>query len=176
MKFLTETNVMAFLIVVLVLIVAYTVLMVIGIVNYKKMARSYTMFMRGRDAASLEDVISELIENVNRLQEHDVANKDVLRVINRNQVNTFQKSGVVKYNAFEGMGGQASFALALLDLNNSGIMLNVIHSRSACYTYLKEIKNGECEVVLGAEERMALMQAMKKKDRFFNPDEKILEN
>ena len=176
MKFLTETNVMAFLIVVLVLIVAYTVLMVIGIVNYKKMARSYTMFMRGRDAASLEDVISELIENVNRLQEQDVANKDVLRVINRNQVNTFQKSGVVKYNAFEGMGGQASFALALLDLNNSGIMLNVIHSRSACYTYLKEIKNGECEVVLGAEERMALMQAMKKKDRFFNPDEKILEN
>ncbi len=176
MKFLTETNVMAFLIVVLVLIVVYTVLMVIGIVNYKKMAKSYDMFMRGRDAASLEDVISELIENVNRLQEQDVANKDVLRVINRNQVNTFQKSGVVKYNAFEGMGGQASFALALLDLNNSGIMLNVIHSRSACYTYLKEIKNGECEVVLGAEERMALMQAMKKKDRFFNPDEKILEN
>ena len=134
------------------------------------------MFMRGRDAASLEDVISELIENVNRLQEQDVANKDVLRVINRNQVNTFQKSGVVKYNAFEGMGGQASFALALLDLNNSGIMLNVIHSRSACYTYLKEIKNGECEVVLGAEERMALMQAMKKKDRFYEPDAKILES
>ena len=69
----------------------------------------------------------------------------------------------------------ASFALALLDLNNNGFILNVIHSRSSCYTYLKEIRNGECEVALGAEERAALMQAMKKKDRFYDQDEKILE-
>ncbi|MBQ4425022.1 MAG: DUF4446 family protein [Lachnospiraceae bacterium] len=175
MGFFSESNVKALLIVVLVLIVAYTVLLILGFMRYRTMKQSYDMFMRGRDAASLEDIISELINNVNTLQEQDVANKDVLRVINRNQVNTFQKTGVIKYNAFEGMGGQASFALALLDLNNTGIILNVIHSRSACYTYLKEIKNGECDVVLGAEERMALMQAVKKKDRFFNPDEKILD-
>ena len=175
MGFFSESNVKALLIVVLVLIVAYTVLLILGFMRYRTMKQSYDMFMRGRDAASLEDIISELINNVNTLQEQDVANKDVLRVINRNQVNTFQKTGVIKYNAFEGMGGQASFALALLDLNNTGIILNVIHSRSACYTYLKEIKHGECDVVLGAEERMALMQAVKKKDRFFNPDEKILD-
>ncbi|MBQ6427909.1 MAG: DUF4446 family protein [Oscillospiraceae bacterium] len=175
MGFFSESNVKALLIVVLVLIVAYTVLLILGFMRYRTMKQSYDMFMRGRDAASLEDIISKLINNVNTLQEQDVANKDVLRVINRNQVNTFQKTGVIKYNAFEGMGGQASFALALLDLNNTGIILNVIHSRSACYTYLKEIKNGECDVVLGAEERMALMQAVKKKDRFFNPDEKILD-
>ena len=66
----------------------------------------------------------------------------------------------------------ASFALALLDLNNCGFIINVIHSRSSCYTYLKEIRDGECEVTLGAEEKAALAQAMKKKDRFYEAEKK----
>ena len=168
----TETAVM----ILLALVLLFMVLMIFWLVQYTKIKRGYDLFMRGKDANSLENTISGLMDRVDRLEEKDKANKDVLRLINRNLVNSYQKTAVVKYNAFEGMGGQASFVLALLDLNNNGFLLNVIHSRNTCYTYLKEIREGQAEVVLGNEERMALMQAMKKKDRFFDPDEEILDN
>ena len=157
-----------------VLVVLFMALMIYWLVQYRKIYRSYDLFMRGKDATSLEKTISGLMDRVESLEEMDKANKDVLKIFNRNLVNSYQKTGIVKYNAFEGMGGQASFVLAMLDLNNNGFLVNVIHSRNTCYTYLKEIRGGESEVVLGNEERAALMQAMRKKDRFFDPDEEIL--
>ena len=160
----------------LALVLVFLVLMVFWLVKYIKISRGYDLFMRGKDATSLEETIARLMNRVESLEQNDKANKDVLRIINRSLVNTYQKVAVVKYNAFEGMGGQASFVLAMLDLGNNGFLLNVIHSRNTCYTYLKEIREGQAEVVLGNEERMALMQAMKKKDRFFDPDEEILES
>lgn len=163
------------ILILMILVVVYTILTVYWLFRSRKVFKRYEIFMRGKDAETLEDAIAELIDKVASLEEQDQANKDVLRIVNRNQVNTFQKSGVVKYNAFDGMGGQASFVLTLLDLNNNGFLLNVIHSRNTCYTYLKEIHEGQADVVLGAEERASLMQAMKKKDRFFDPDENILD-
>ena len=53
-----------------------------------------------------------------------------------------------------------SFSLALLDENNNGFILNSVHSTEGCYTYTKEVKNGECKIELGNEERVALEQAM----------------
>ena len=164
----------AVLLILLTLVIIFLILMTYWMVQYKKIIRGYDLFMRGKDAESLEDTIAALMKKADALEETDKANKDVLRIINRSLVNSYQKVSVVKYNAFEGMGGQASFVLAMLDLNNNGFLLNVIHSRNTCYTYLKEIKAGESEVVLGNEERMALMQAIKKKDRFFDPDEEVL--
>ena len=164
----------AVLLILLTLVIIFLILMTYWMVQYKKIIRGYDLFMRGKDAESLEDTIAALMKKADALEEMDKANKDVLRIINRSLVNSYQKVSVVIYNAFEGMGGQASFVLAMLDLNNNGFLLNVIHSRNTCYTYLKEIKAGESEVVLGNEERMALMQAIKKKDRFFDPDEEVL--
>ena len=73
---------------------------------------------------------------------------------------TFQKVGIVKYDAFQQMGGKLSFSLALLDQNNNGFILNSVHSSEGCYSYTKEIKNGECAISLGSEEEKALDIAM----------------
>jgi hypothetical protein len=162
--------------VLLVLVLVFLILMIFWLVKYTKLCRGYDLFMRGKDAASLEDTVSGLISRVENLEQLEKADKDVMRLFNRSLVNAYQKVAVIHYNAFEGMGGQSSFVLAMLDLNNNGFLLNVIHSRNTCYTYLKEIRDGQAEVVLGNEERMALMQAIKKKDRFFDPDEEILDN
>jgi hypothetical protein len=48
----------------------------------------------------------------------------------------------------------------MLDENNSGFVLNAIHSREGCYTYVKEIVKGESYIVLGQEEKEALRQAV----------------
>ena len=58
------------------------------------------------------------------------------------------------------MGGKLSFALAMLDNNNTGWILNAMHSREGCYTYVKEIVKGESYVELAEEEAEALDKAI----------------
>ena len=70
------------------------------------------------------------------------------------------KYGIVKYDAFDDVGGKLSFALAMLDKNNTGFILNAIHSRDNCFFYIKEIVNGESYILLSSEEMDALRQAV----------------
>ena len=58
------------------------------------------------------------------------------------------------------MGGNLSFVIAMLDGNNTGFVLDVVHSREGCYIYLKEVEEGATEVLLGSEEQEALEQAL----------------
>ena len=116
--------------------------------------------MRGKDAESLEDIILDQIDEIKKLRTEDRANKDSIRTLNRNQRASFQKFGVVRYNAFKGMGGTLSFACAMLDYTNTGFVLNSVHSREGCYLYMKPVDRGQTDVLLGNEEKEALEQAL----------------
>ena len=133
---------------------------VVCIAKINKLNRKYDYFMRGRDAESLEDFLMEISEEVRRLQEEDRGAKDTIRSINRNIRASYQKFGLVRYNAFKGMGGNLSFAYAMLDSNNTGFVLNSVHSREGCYLYIKMVEKGETDVLLGSEEKEALEQAL----------------
>ena len=97
---------------------------------------------------------------IRSLKAEDRANKDSMRTLNRNSRASLQKVGIVKYNAFKGMGGNLSSVVALLDYTNSGFILNCVHSREGCYIYVKVVDMGQTEIVLGNEEQEALEQAM----------------
>ena len=58
-------------------------------------------------------------------------------------IDEYDTVGIIKYDAFQQMGGKLSFSLALLDENNNGFIINSVHSTEGCYSYTKEIKNGE---------------------------------
>lgn len=133
---------------------------VICLIKMSQLYRRYDIFMRGKDAETLEDLLIRALEEINLLQIEDKANKENIRTINRNIRASFQKFGVVRYNAFAGMGGNLSFAIAMLDYTNSGFVLNSVHSREGCYMYLKRVDMGQTEVLLGSEEREALEQAL----------------
>lgn len=135
-------------------------IMIVVMIRMKKLYRSYDYFMRGKDAESLEQVIINQIEQNNVLQAEDKINKEAIRAVNKNIRASFQKFGVVKYNAFKGMGGNLSFAFAMLDYTNTGFVLNSVHSKEGCYLYLKEVDRGQTEVLLGSEEKEALEQAL----------------
>ncbi|MDO4488230.1 MAG: DUF4446 family protein [Eubacteriales bacterium] len=132
----------------------------IALLNYRKLYKEYDYFMRGRDAESLEDLILEEKDAIFALQSEDENNKEYMRAMNRNVRASFQKMGVVHYDAFEGMGGKMSFALALLDYTNSGFVINCMHAREGCFMYVKEIDAGTTEVPLGNEEKEALERAL----------------
>ena len=73
---------------------------------------------------------------------------------------TYQKLGVVKYNAYSRVGGNISFVLAMLDETNSGFIINVMNGREGSQTYMKEVTNGKTTERLGKEEQHALMLAI----------------
>lgn len=136
------------------------VFLIINSVKIKKMKLTYTSFMSGKDGKSLEKVILKRFKEVDELKKEDAAKKVQLDDINESLRYAFSKMGMVKYDAFNEMGGKLSFALALLDNRNNGFLINAMHSREGCYTYVKEIINGESYINLGEEEKKALNKAI----------------
>ena len=122
--------------------------------------KRYRIFMKGKDAVSLEKAFAQRFTEVDRLSELTRINTDEIRRIKEIQSRTANKIGIVKYDAFNEMGGKLSFALAMLDNNNTGWIINAMHSREGCYTYVKEIVKGESYVELAEEEAEALDKAI----------------
>ena len=137
-----------------------TVLMIVLLVKYSNIKKRYDKFMKGKNASSLEDDMHGVFEDMKLLKTNTDRNKKDIRILYKNMEKTFQKLGIVKYDAFNQMGGQLSFSLALLDENNDGFIINSVHSSEGCYSYTKEIKNGTSPISLGAEEEQALNIAM----------------
>ena len=132
------------------------ILVIIQMIKTNKLKKKYEKFMRGKEAKSLEKEIIGLYED-NRFLKHTVSkNEEDIKQLFRKFRSAFQKSGLVKYDAFNQMGGQLSFSLALLDEKDNGFIINSVHSTEGCYSYTKEIKNGQCSISLGDEEKQAL--------------------
>ena len=138
----------------LVLIIILLVLIILNKKKIKKLEEKYESFMRGSDAQSLENTILEKFDDIDELK------TKIIGEIQENLQSTYQKVGLVKYDAFREMGGNLSFALVLLNKQNTGFILNAMHSREGCYTYVKEIIKGESFIELAEEEREALEQAV----------------
>lgn len=152
-----------FLIIIAVLavfVLVSVILLIVQICKVNKLKKRLDRFLLGKDGLSLEQDIVELFEDNKFLKNTTEKNKRDIRTIYKKMENTFQKIGLVKYDAFHQMGGQLSFCLALLDENNNGFIINSVHSTEGCYCYTKEIKNGECSISLGTEEAEALAIAM----------------
>ncbi len=150
-------------IVILVMAIVIVILLIICIANIcsiSKMKKTGKKFMQGKNAMSLEQEITGLFEDNKFIKNAIEKNKKDIRNLYKNFESAFQKVGIVKYDAFNQMGGKLSFSLALLDENNNGFILNSVHSTDGCYSYTKEIENGVCKISLGEEEEKALNIAM----------------
>ena len=117
-------------------------------------------FMRGKDGKTLVESMKERFAEVEAILKYTKQNRLDIQKINKKLESTYQKLGIVKYDAFNEMGGKLSFALAMLDDNNNGWIINAMHSREGCYTYVKEIVKGESYVELAEEEAEALDRAI----------------
>lgn len=135
------------------------ILLIINIVQLSKLKKRYKIFMNGKNAKSLEDTLVKRLNEVDALIAANKKNEKDIKKLFSNMKFTFQKVGLVKYDAFHEMGGKLSFSLALLNETNDGFVLNAVHSREGCYTYIKEIVGGNSIIVLAEEEQEALDMA-----------------
>lgn len=144
------------------LVICIGLLVYIISVNKKlnQLNEKYKKFMGGKDGKTLEHLIEKRFSQVDDLIQCDKKTNEKIKEINENFLITFQKIGIVKYDAFNEMGGKLSFALALLNKENTGFVINAMHSREGCYTYIKEIIKGESYILLGDEEQEAVEKAV----------------
>lgn len=140
------------------------ILLILVIVLFCKnssLNKKYNAFMKDTDGSSLEQAFIEKFESMDGLIAKARKTDQRLARIEETLLAAYQKIGIVKYDAFHEMGGKLSFALALLDDKNNGFLINCMHStREGCYTYIKEVKNGECSVILAEEEKQAIDMAV----------------
>ena len=138
------------------------ILLMITLCKLKKVNRRIDTLTRGKDAETMEDSILNFFEKVEALEDAEIKMHRDIREIKENLKITYQKTGLVKYDAFREMSGALSYSLALLDKENNGILISSMYSREGCYTYAKDIVKGECKINLSDEEAEALKQAVAK--------------
>ena len=137
------------------------IIILVNAIQMHNLKKKYKMFMDGKNAKTLEESIKSRMDQIDYLISSNSKNERNIKKIFENMKNTFQKVGLVKYDAFQEMGGKLSFSLALLNEINDGFIINAMHSREGCYTYIKEIIDGNSVITLGEEEKEALEMAMK---------------
>lgn len=127
------------------------------------MRSSVTILKRGADGMSLVDKAASQavqIEKLYALLDEQAAQKEYLTDI---LAGTIQRVAVVRYDAFEDMGGKLSFSIAMLDENGDGVVLTSIYGRNENRTYAKAVRAGSSTHVLSHEESEALHRALSMK-------------
>lgn len=119
--------------------------------------------MDGEDGTSLERKLSVEVKEIRDAAANLEALFNEQQTIRTVQNNTIQKIGFVKYNAFENIGNDLSFALTLLDGNNNGVCISSIYGRSESRIFSKPIVRGKSVASLSQEELESLNEALGEK-------------
>ncbi|WP_027628364.1 DUF4446 family protein [Ruminiclostridium cellobioparum] len=134
------------------------------IANIKKTNRirtKYNRFMNGLSDRNMEELLENCLESVNSVNSR---NRDIelkINEIERYLIQCIQKVGIVRFNAFDNVGSDLSFSIALLDNNDSGIIISGIYARDSSSTYAKPVTLGKSKYTLSAEEIQAIDIAKK---------------
>lgn len=138
------------------------VLAIIILFKLANMKKKYKQFMTGANGYNLEQIVLDQREEIGNLQKQAEEHDDYITTISSHFSEVYSKIHVMKYDAFREVGGNMSFVLVLLNINNNGIIINSIRSSGGNYIYLKEVKKGESDTPLCKEEEIALKEAIEK--------------
>ncbi len=143
-----------------VLVIALVVLYIVNIVKIKKLNGRISELTKGKDGKSLEEIMTTRFGEIDKLKASNAKHTKQINAINEELLSVYKKVGIVKYDAFKEIGGKLSFVLVLLTEEDNGFIINSMHSsREGCFTYAKEVVNGEAFVILSEEEQQALEEA-----------------
>ncbi|AKL97362.1 hypothetical protein CACET_c39360 [Clostridium aceticum] len=138
------------------------VLVILLVINYNitdNLREKYKRLVKGSSGKNIEGILVDHIERVEGIQEEFKQLNSKLDVLENRMSFSMQKVGIVRYNAFDDVGSDLSYSIALLDGNNNGIIVTGIHSRVETVSYAKPIKDGKSNYHLSVEELQALERA-----------------
>ncbi|QQS38880.1 DUF4446 family protein [Candidatus Woesebacteria bacterium] len=128
---------------------------------YKTYA-SISFLSKGVNVSDITKVLHKIFEKEKNNDEKIARVAHDLNNLTQQSLFAVQKVGVVRFNPFKELGGDHSFSLALLDKENTGIILTGLHTRERTRVYLKDIEKGKTQYSLSNEEKKALKLAINK--------------
>lgn len=127
-----------------------------------KISALFNKLTRGVEVTDLKKVLEKVIatETQNKKDISDAFRK--ISYLEEDGKFHIQKVGLARFNPFKELGGDHSFSIAILDAQDSGIIITSLHTRDRTRVYMKDIKKGKSSSELSAEEKKALAIAEKK--------------
>lgn len=145
----------------LTLLTACVILNVKTLLKVKKINEKTKSFLSGKNGKDLEGLILDHVKSIesmdNDIQELFKASNKLYSLAQKG----LNKIGLIRFNPFKDLGGDQSFALALLNGKNNGVVISSLHTREGTRIYSKSIKNGKSEKhTLTTEEQEAIKKAI----------------
>ena len=112
-----------------------------------RLAKKYKYFMNGEDGGSIELKLSTEV-------------RELREMVATMQLQSFQKVGLVRYDAFDDTGDKLSFSLTVLDGKNNGFILSSLAGHDTSRIYAKKVVNGQCREALSSEEAESINIAL----------------
>ena len=164
-KLLEFINTDNFLLILSIIIIILILFCIVLFIKYNKLNKRYDNFIKKMSRGNnFEETLNVYMKRVNDVSER---NEEIIKYCQRldnNISKCIKKVGIVRYNAFKDVGSDLSFAVALLDREDDGIVFNGIYGSESSNIYAKPIKNGESSYQLSDEEKYAIEIAEQNKN------------
>lgn len=143
-----------------VVIVIMFFIIIMNKVEISRLEKRYKKLMKGSSGKNIEEMIIEYNEKVEDALEVAKNIEEIYKNVDDRLKKCVQRVGIVRYRAFDDVGSDLSFSIALLDENNAGVVVTGIYGRNECTTFAKPIENGISKYDLSEEEKLAIKNAI----------------
>jgi hypothetical protein len=141
--------------------------LIVGIIMLGKQLQQarhhYQMLLTDANQGNLEQILNRLFGRLDQLGSNVNQLGSMQQNMRTQLTTTMQKLAVIRFNPFEDTGGDQSFAIALLDEHDNGVVLSSLHARESTRVYAKPVQGGKSTFTLADEEKEVLLQAMGQK-------------
>lgn len=145
-----------------IIIIALFIMVIVLFKAVGRVENRYRRLMKGTSNNNLEQM---LLDKLNNIEEAKEASEKALKECERLEIkikDCIQKVAIMRYKAFENVGSDLSFSIAMLDDKNDGVILTGIYGRQESTTYAKPIDKGISRYDLSEEELYVLNEASNK--------------
>ncbi|WP_128426924.1 DUF4446 family protein [Gudongella oleilytica] len=156
-----ENNGSMILLILAVCFVILAGLLAVTYVSLRKQRNRYYELTRDLEGVSFEDLIIQLNRDISNLNRDVNLIESNILSIETKLTFALQKIGFIRYNAFEDIGSDLSFSIALLDAYNNGFVITSMYGREKSVSFAKQVKNGKSSIPISPEERMAIERAVR---------------
>ena len=162
-----------FFVIIGILVIVLFLGMCIILIRIANLNKRYQQFMKKLgNGRNIEEDLENYMYRVEKVEKQNADIISFCKGLEEDVTTCIQKIGIVRYNAFKDTGSDLSFALAMLDEKNNGVVLNGIYSREMSNIYAKPVENGESKYTISAEEKEAIDKAIHSKNVYKIRDEK----
>lgn len=153
----TDSYLLILSVITIILLIGFLIVLISNI----KLNKRYKNFMNKLgNGKNLEEDLEKFMYKVDRVEKQDAEITNFCKNLDEDISKCIQKIGIVRYSAFKDTGSDLSFAVALLDEKNNGVVFNGIYSREMSNIYAKPVENGNSRYTLSNEEVVAIEKAV----------------